>query len=236
MRILNLFGRVIPVVLIALLGACGGSDGIRDTPLPTPPPPPAPPTTSSGLAYTDPQVPGWRLVRDPSSTATQLVLNLVGPADQKGRGVGFNLRSDGSVKFAKFSDGSYIHDLGVFKLGNKTGPVAINGETAAQDIYAVLGAVKDGGKLLTVGAYQKDRRWPAQRLDVPLYQVAIDFDPQVAGALKPGTRLPLTFVRARSIPEDIGDSPDAPKFDPYTILNKYRIDDVTIAVGTLVTQ
>lgn len=243
MRLLNLFGRVLPVVLVALLGACDDKTPVTPTPTPTPVPTPDPtpplppaPTTSSGFTYTDPQGTGWRLVKNASSTSTHLVLDLVGPADQKGRGVGFNLRSDGSVKFARFSNGSYVHDLGVFALGNKTGPVSIYGGLAAKDVFIAVGGVKEDGKLLTVGVFQKDRRQPAQQLGVPLYQVAIDFDADRTGPLAPGTRLPLTLVRARSIPGDIGDSPDSKTFDTYTVFDKYRIDDVSIAVGTLVTQ
>lgn len=245
MRFLNLFGRVLPVTLVALLGACGDKKPVtpppvttptpEPTPEPTPPPPPAP-TTSSGFAYTDPQGTGWRLVKNASSTSTHLVLDLVGPADQKGRGVGFNLRSDGSVKFARFPNGSYVNDLGVFALGNKTGPVSIYGGKAAKDVFISVGGVKEDGKLLTVGVYQKDRRQPAQRLGVPLYQVAIDFDAERTTRLAPGTRIPITFMHARSIPEDIGDNPESKTFDAYTVFDKYRIEDVSIAVGTLVAQ
>lgn len=249
MRLLNLFGRVLPVALVAVLGACGGSNSVNTPPIPagtlpppqpppTQPPPtePPPPTTSSGLAYTDPQGTGWRLVKNASSTATHLVLDLVGPTDQKGRGVGFNLRSDGSVKFARFANGTYVNDLGVFALGNKTGPLSMGGGLATQDVFLAVGGVKEDGKLLTVGVYQKDRRHSAQKLGVPLYQVAIDFDEEHAGPLAPGTSLPLTLVRARSIPEDIGENPDSKTFDMFTVYDKYRIDDVSIAVGTLVTQ
>src|SRR5215218_5804338 len=129
MRTQALLGRVLPVLLVTLLAACGDKpQPITQPPEPLPAkpppatPPPPPPKTSSGLAYTDPAGTGWRLVKNASSTSTRLVLDLVGPADQKGRGVGFNLRSDGQVRFARFASGSFVNDLGVFQLGNKTGP------------------------------------------------------------------------------------------------------------------
>jgi hypothetical protein len=160
------------------------------------------------------------------------VLNLVGPANKKGRGVGFNLRSDGTVKFAKFAGGTYINDLGIFQLTNKDGALSIvDGTAVTNDVGAIVGGVKEGGRVLSVGAFQKDRRWPAQDLGQPLYQVAIEFD--AGQGLVSGASIPLQFVRARSIPEDIGDNPDDSNANPATWVYKYQIDEIQVAVGKL---
>jgi hypothetical protein len=186
----------------------------------------------SGLAYTNPTGTGWRLLKDATSTPTRLVLNLVGPAGAKGRGVGLNLRGDAAVKFAKFANGSYIQDLGVFRLNNKHGAITIYGEAATKDVGTLVGGVKEGGRVLSVGAFQKDRRWPAQALDQPLFQIALELDPALA-AQPAGTAIPLTFLRARSIPEYIGDSPEDPHGDRATWYYAYRIDEIQVAVGHL---
>jgi hypothetical protein len=219
---------------VAALAVVVGCNNDKLFPTPASKPAPTAAVAAVGLEYTDPTGSGWRLVRDPNSTVTRLVLNLVGPTGQKGRGVGFNLRSDGTVKFSRFDNGSYINDLGVFQLTNKAGAVsALDGFTpVANDIGTIVGGVKEGGHMLTVGAFQKDRRWPAVDLGQPLYQVAIVFDP--SQTLASGTTIPLTFVRARSIPENIGDDPGNPNANPATWAFQYQIDEVKVAVGTLV--
>ena len=205
---------------LALVVACGGTAK------------PAAPAVSTALEYTNPLGAGWRLVKDPSSTAGRVVLNLVGPAGEQGRGAGFNLRSDGTVKFARFENGSYINDLGVFQLTNKRGAHnIIDGRRVSHDVGAIVGGVKDHGRLLSVGAFQKDRRWGAQDLDQALYQIAIELDP--AQSLPAGTVIPLEVVKARSIPGDIGDNPEDPRANPATWVYQYRIDDIAVSVGTL---
>jgi hypothetical protein len=209
---------------LCVLGACGGTAQV-----------PAPaPKVATGIVYTDPPAGGWRLVRNASSTSTRLVLDLIGPTGTKGRGVGFNLRSDGTVRFAKFASGSYINDLGVFQLTNKHGATSVvTGQPVANDVGAIVGGIKEQGRVLTVGAFQKDRRWPAQALDQPLFQVAIEFDPAQASAHAGGEEIPLTFLRARSIPENIGDNPEDPKASVGSWAYDYRIDEVQVSVGTL---
>src|SRR5213075_2955007 len=95
----------------------------------------------------------------------------------------------------------------------------------------IVGGVKEGGLVLTVGAFQKDRRWPAQALDQPLYQIAIELAP--GQAIPSGSTIPLVFLKARSIPENIGDNPEDPNPNPASWAYEYRIDDVKVAVGTL---
>ncbi|MBI3131406.1 MAG: hypothetical protein HYZ13_08615 [Acidobacteria bacterium] len=83
----------------------------------------------------------------------------------------------------------------------------IYGELATKDVTALVGGLKEGGRVLSVGAFQKDRRWPSQALDRALFQIAIDLDATQAAGLAAGTEIPLTFLRARSIPDYIGDNP-----------------------------
>lgn len=225
MSFLSASRLVLSLSLLGLLVACGGG---ASNPAPVS-------TASTGLSYTNPTGTGWRLMKDATSTPTRLVLNLVGPEGAKGRGVGFNLRADAMVKFAKFANGTYINDLGIFKMGNKAGAISIYGEAVTKDTGTIVGGVKEGGRVLTVGAFQKDRRWPAQDLGQPLFQVAIEFDSAVAASRPGGTEIPLTFLRARSIPEYIGDNPEDPYGNRLTWYYDYKIDDVTVAVGKLVT-
>ena len=217
----------LPLILAALVVACGGGH-VSEAPTPAP--------ASTGLAYTNPTATsGWRLMLDPISTQNHLVFSIVGPAGESGRGIGFNLRTDGTVAFAKIG-GAYIEDLGVFRLGNKDGATGLMGTTVAHDVYALIGGVKEEGRLLTVGAYQKDRRWPAVPVDQPLFRVAVDFDSAKTAALAPGTQIPFQVVRARAIPANIGKSPEDPAFSYGSVIRNYFINDVPVAVGTLATQ
>jgi hypothetical protein len=246
MRPYNLRVTFIAVLSMGLLAACGGSTPSEPvTPLPepapvespptplSPPPPAAPVVLAQGLEYTDPTATGWRLVKDASSTATRLVLNLVGPAGESGRGIGFNLASDGSVTFARFEDGAYLKDTGVFALG-KQGMAA-----GAYDPVLRAGGVQKGGKLLTVGVFQKDRRQPAQALEVPLLQVAIELDAARVQEreLATGTEVALTITKAKAIPEDIGvmpANPNAIDANYTSVIAKSRMQSVSLAVGELV--
>lgn len=203
-----------PVLALALGLACGGGS---HSAAPTPAPAPAQPAT--GLVYTDPTGTGWRLVKDASSTPTKIVLNLVGPAGLKTRGVGFNLQAPAGVKFAAFGNGLPIQDAGVYQL------TAV-GSTDPSEPLAITGGVKKGN-LLSVGIYQKDRDQPAQDSGVTLCRIALQFD--AAAALSTGTALSLSIPKAKAIPEDIGAVTD----DTWTLDKKMRMTDLSIAVGTL---
>lgn len=205
-----------PISKIAILGllltgfiACGGGSD------------PAAPL-AKGLAYTNPTGTGWRLVKDSSSTSTHLVLNLLGPATSKSRGVGFNLEGEGAVKFSKFSNGLYVQDGGTYELFNLDAAVP-----GSPDDSALLnGGVK--GTLLSVGIFQKDRRLTAKDHGGPLLRIAMDFDPATTGLLNTGTPLSFQIKKAKIIPEDIGDYNDW-----ASVKAKSKMEDITIAIGTL---
>jgi hypothetical protein len=205
---------------LGLLGllACGGSSSSSSPSGPTT-------TLAKGLGYTDPTGSGWRLVKDASSTGTHLVLDLMGPADSKSRGVGFNLEGGGQVTFGRFVDGTYLQDGGVYELFNST--AAVPG--SPDDTPLLNGGVK--GTLLTVGIFQKDRRLEPKAHAKALLRIAVDFDPATTGTLTAGTPVPLTVTKARIVPEDIGGISDASE-----IKAKSQMETITIALGTLTAE
>lgn len=226
-----------PLHLLAALAlalgavACGGAYTGPAQPAATGPA--APEATS--LVYTDPETSGWALVKDASSTPTHLVLNLVGPSGLRGRGVGFNLASDGTVAFHKFDDGSYLRDTGVFPLKLASPNLYETKYTNLKEPVLRVGGTKNGGRLLTVGLYMKDRRHSAQVLTAPLCQVGIDLP--ATGRPLAGATVPLHVVRARMIPEELGTVPqDAATGDWNSVLTHFHMDDIQIAVGTLRAQ
>ena len=234
MRLSTIAPSLTALALLGGLLACGGAY--------TPPPGPAAtatPTAATSLTYTDPATTGWRLVKDVSSTPTHLVLNLVGPTGLKARGVGFNLSSDGTVKFHKFTDSdamktdNYLKDTGVFQLKFKSSRYSTDLSWMLEPVI-FAGGTKNGGKLLTVGIYQKDRAQSAQSVDTAVLQIGIDLP--ATGGPASGSAIPLTLVRARIIPEDIGQMPAVYTDSWSSVLTKFRMEDIQIAVGALKAQ
>lgn len=203
------------LVLLAFT-ACGG--GASNTAAPAAP-------KAKGLAYTDPTGSGWRLVKDASSTPTHLVLNVVGSSALKSRGLGFNLKADGNVKWGKFGDGTYVQDPGVLELGEQ----GLTPGDPGDPVFRNAGILRTG--VFTVGVFQKDRRLTAKASDQPLFRVAIDFDPATTGKLDAGTAIPLTVTKAKIIPEDIGTTDLT-----WETVAKSRMEEITLAVGTLKAQ
>lgn len=190
-------------------------------PLPPPPPPPPPPPAplATSLQYADPEASsGWRLVKDASSTATRLVLNLVGPSGVKTRGVGFNLQGVPGVKFGRFENALPLQGTGVYQLNSVA--------NTPNEPVALMGGLKKGN-LLTVGIYQKDRAHTAKDSDVPLLQVAVELD--AAAQLTVGRTLTLYVPKAAYIPEDIGVATD----DLWTLDKKLKMKPIQIAVGPI---
>jgi hypothetical protein len=166
--------------------ACGGGSGSGSSPA----------APAKGLSYQDPAGTGWRLVKDPASTSTHLLLDLVGPSGLKTRGAGFNLQGSGSVRFRAFDEtGCPIRDLGVYDLkstdatGDPLEPV-------------LLAAGVKKGNLLTAAVFQKDRRATAKDSGAPLFQIAVELD-SAAGA-QAGDSLPISITKAQYMAEDIG--------------------------------
>jgi hypothetical protein len=173
------------------------------------------------MAYTDPTGSGWRLLKDASSTPTRLVLNLVGPTGLMTRGLGLNLQLPASVKAGVFGNRLPINDLGVYDL--------LSAADDPSEPVALMGGIK-GGNLLSVGIYQKSRDKAAKDSGAALCQVALEFD--ATAGLHVGDSMALSVVKAKAIPEDIGQVSD----DIYVLNKKVRMADITIALGALTAQ
>jgi hypothetical protein len=198
---------VVSLLAASLLAGCSGSNS----------------SSASKLDYTDPpQSAGWRLVKDGSSTGTHLVLALVGPSGTMTRGVGFNLQAPAAIRWSTFWTGLPVEDTGVFELKNSTPDPSL--PATAEDPILFDGGVMDGN-VLTVGIFQKDRRYTAKDAGAPLLRIALDLIPSsVVGAI------PLTVKKAKVLPGDIGGDYTA---DQLGIITKTHLDSISIAVGTL---
>ncbi len=202
-----------PALVAALLIGCGGSSSVATSG----------PVVPSGLTYTDPAGSGWRLVKDASSTPTRLVLNLVGPSGLKCRGVGFNLKAAGALRFVALGNGLHAVDRGVFELKN-VAPDPLNPPPSPEPVLFATG-VKPGN-MLTLGLFQKDRRATAKAVDAPVLTIAVDLDPARASALAVGSTVALDITKARIIPEDIGSVGSM-----VDMMAKAQMVDIQIAVG-----
>jgi hypothetical protein len=203
------------LLLAAALVACGKA----------PEAPPTPPAAlATGLDYQDPASSGWRLVRDPASTKARLLLNLVGPAGLKTRGVGFNLKAPPALHFIYFDETGFpIRDLGVYDLKNsapRAGPDPL-------EPVLLAGAVQKENKL-TVGIFQKDRRVTAKDSGAPVLQIALEL--AAAAQAHVGDDLTPVVAKSKLLPDDIG------AFDAGGTLEmvaKGHLSDFTLAVGAL---
>ena len=220
--------KFLAVCALVLTAGCGGSPTSI-----TPVPPLAKP---HALSYQDPAGDGWRLMRDSSSTATRIVLNLVGPAGTTVRGVGFNLQRGTSLAFGTFGNGAYAHDTGVFELkGGNPNFEPYAGTDADPVLFAA--APLPPGIVLTVGIFQKDRSFSAKDAAQSLVQVAIKLVPGSPGippdATNQSAAYGLGVIKARIVPADIG----APDFRlTAEAIAKAKMQDIVIAVGTITGQ
>ncbi|RKH84082.1 hypothetical protein D7Y21_25380 [Corallococcus sp. AB045] len=133
------------------------------------------------VKYVDPTGTGWRLVRNASlSSGNTLVLDLVGPTGQSGRGADLTLGLDADTASWSTVDGSeYVANAG-YDLG-----------TAPQLLKS---AVKGG--MLSVGVYQKGA--PAHAYNGALLSVALTV--KATAEMPAGTVVPLTVLKAHALP------------------------------------
>jgi hypothetical protein len=182
---------------------------------------------ATGLVYDDPTDSGWRLVRDPSSTPNRVILDLVGPAGLKTRGVAFNLQAPAAIHFVNFPENDFaIRDTGVYELLNLTPP---NGPNPPEPTL-LIGAVKPGN-LLTAGIFQKDRRASAKDSGQPLFQIALELSP--SATVHSGDALPLQITKSKYMAEDIGAFSPVPTPEMRA---KAHLVPATIALGSLHAQ
>jgi hypothetical protein len=139
---------------------------------------------ASGLDYANPPGTGWRLLKNKQeSTASHLVLDLVGPVGASGRGVDLNLSADPAhAGWATVSgaDSERVNNR-AFSLGNAP--------------QLLKGTVKDN--TLLVGVFQKGAATPASPLGGAVLSVALELkaDPQ----LPAGSALPLSVLKAHAL-------------------------------------
>lgn len=139
------------LALMALL-ACGGGGGGSSAP-----------TTATSLAYTDPTTGTYLLKKNVAlSSATHLVLDLVGPASTTGTGVTATFSADATrVAWANVAAGdpanTFVQNGTAFSLG--ASPQILKGKVS--------------GGALQVTAAQKGIANPAS-LNAPLLRVALD--------------------------------------------------------------
>jgi len=166
-------GLLLVLFFVGLL-ACGGGGGGGSASTGGP---------TLALVYADPPAGGYRFVRNAQlSSANHLVLDLVGPAGELGRGVAFALSvAPGPVAWARVaaSDPQYLQNL-LFDLGPGT-PLL---KSAIQAQTTLLG-----------DAFQKGVG-NAKAMAGPICRVALD----AQGALTASSGIPLSVVRFRLLP------------------------------------
>ncbi len=172
-------------LFLTLTLACSGGGGDDKQP-----PPPPPKTIADTLAYTDPSGTSFRLVRHASSTASKLVLDLVGPAGT-GQGVAFIVSADQTkVTWSNPpSSGTLAANL-AFTLGSGT--------------QAFVGKV--GGNQLTLdqlqgAAFQKPGA-TAVNLAQPLMRISLDLKSNIPV----NTNVPMSFTAGNHLPASGGPS------------------------------
>ena len=152
MKILN---RTLLGLSLVLTAACGGGGGGGQPP---------PKSIADSLVYTNPTSGDYNLLKSTAvaSTATHLVLDLVGPATGNGRGVAFTLSAD-TTKVNWSTTPALVQNV-AFNLGTGT---------------QILSA-KVTGDTLQAGLFQKGTTVPAVSLNTTLARIALDLKSGVA--------------------------------------------------------
>ncbi|MET0401649.1 MAG: hypothetical protein ABW123_04560, partial [Cystobacter sp.] len=138
---------------------------------------------AQGGGYTDPTTTGWRLVKNTTaSSGSHLVLDLVGPTGQSGRGVSLTLSVDPTraywTKVAEADTELVTNRL--FTLG--AAPQLLKGASRA-----------DG--TLNVGVFHKGTGGTATPYSGALISVALDV--KSGPSVPAGSRIPLSFVKGQ---------------------------------------
>ncbi len=150
---------ILASLALASLLACGG--GADATPAPA----------ATGMSYTDPTSGTYKLVKDPSSSDTHLVLNLVGPSTGTAMGVSLSLSAD-SAKVVWVD----------VPAGGTTSALMKNGTQFSLGGGIPILKAKAVGGLLQATVAQKAPTVPSA-LNGTLLQVALE--------LKPGAAIPV---------------------------------------------
>jgi hypothetical protein len=136
---------------------------------------------AGSVTYVDPTGTGWRLVRNASqSSGNTLVLDLVGPEGQSGRGADLTLALDAATASWSTVNGSEYVANGGYELG------------AAPQL--LKSGVK--GSTLSVGVYQKGA--PAHAYNGALLSVALTV--KATSQTPAGTVVPLSVFKAHALP------------------------------------
>jgi hypothetical protein len=158
---------VVGALALAGLLACGGADSSKPQP-------------ASTLTYQAPTASSYRLEASPSSTPTQLVLNLMGPTGAKARGVTVHLSCDGQKAAWVAPSGAtgLVKPGAVFDLGTGT-PLFVG---------------KASGQELDIALFQKGGTPAATLAGQPICTVALNLRPGIAPgdvmlAVRPGCQV-----------------------------------------------
>jgi hypothetical protein len=178
------------------------------------------PGASVGLSYADPPGPGWRFLRDPASTPSRLVLNLVGPPGLVTRGVGCTLHAPAALRFGKFAGGLEVSDPGA--------PGAPSADPEPRRA-TVVSALREGN-LLHAGVYQRPDADAPRPAEAVLLQVALELPPGVG--LRPGAALTLAVRRAHVVLADVPGRPGSPGGANVSGWPPWA-SEISVAVGAL---
>jgi hypothetical protein len=135
---------------------------------------------ASSLTYVDPASSGWRLVKNAASTDAHLVLDLVGPSGQTGKGVALTLSTDPNVATWTQVNGGDAERVANLAFAPGTGDALVKG------------TAKSG--VLTAGVYEKT----GAAVDVGGAVASVALDP-TAAVLVSGASIPVSVVKAAAL-------------------------------------